>query len=98
MQPRDEVAVARAQPQRILAENRGRGRAAVRGLDDGEDDRAPAALVQARAELDVLVVSEETGIERALADGLSSIERGGGGNAPGGLQGLPNRPIRNIDP
>ena len=39
-------------------------------LDDRQDDHPPPALVQARAELDVLVVGKEARIEGALADGL----------------------------
>src|ERR1043165_1851929 len=81
--PRDEVAVARAQPLRVSAEDARRGGAAMRGLYDRQHDRAPAALVQPRAELDVFVVGEEERIKRPLAEGGAAIEGGGGGDTPG---------------
>src|ERR1043165_4464323 len=104
--PRDEVAVARAQPLRVLAEDARGGGAAMRRFHDRQHDRAPPTLVQPRAKLDVFVVGEETRIERALANGGGGKEGGGGGDAESGfairdsrfVANLPNRPIRDIDP
>src|SRR5215213_7986941 len=82
MQAGHEVAVPRAQPERVSAEDRGALRATMGRLDDREDRRAPAVFAQPGGELDVLVIGEEALIEELLTDRGAAIERRRRGNAP----------------
>src|SRR3954451_19740556 len=82
MHARDPVPIPRPQAQRISSQQSRTLRSAMRRLHLRDDAQLPSALVQTRAELDILVVREEALVEYAILESFDAIERGGRGDAP----------------
>src|SRR5260370_7340907 len=82
MHARDEVSIPRPQSPGRGAEDRGGSGAAMCGLVDRKNGRAPSSFMQPRRQFDIFVVCKKSRIENAIAKRGSAKERRCRGDSP----------------